>query len=158
MSQGPEALLWWHLDYMLLFHCPLCRRSVLEYSGSCTRPGSFLAISLTPVPGRQQVLPLAWLGWLIRPSWLIGPSALLRKEITYSLKASFFILEVVVTQGVDLSDWCNWAFIFFILWLTSCGQILIAVLQRVSSKFPWKHTTNMEQLVLLTFPLLLLFE
>lgn len=58
---------------------------------------------------------LPWAG----SGWLTGPSALLRKEIAYNFKPSFFLLEVVVTQRVDLSDWCNWAFILFILSLAS---------------------------------------
>lgn len=152
MSQGPEALFWWRLDYMLPLHCPLCRRSVLGYSEGCTRLGIFLVTSLSQVRGRQQML--LWVG----PGWLIGPSALFRKEIPYNFNPSFFLLQVVVIQGADLSDWYNWAFILFILWLASHVQNLIAILQRMGSKFPWKHTSNTEQLVLLRFPLLLLFE
>lgn len=57
-----------------------------------------MVMSLTQVPGRQQMLPWAGSGWLT------GPSALLRKEIAYNFKPSFLLLEVVVTQRVDLSN------------------------------------------------------
>lgn len=154
MPQGPEVPCWWHLDYMLPLHCPLCRKSVLGYSEGCSRLGSVLVRSVTQVPGRQQTLP--WVG-------LLGSLLSLERKSPTTWTHLFFLLEEVVIQGVDLShcnlsDWCNWAFILFILWLASHVQNLTAVLQRVSSKFPWKHTTNKEQLVLLRFPLLLLFE
>jgi len=58
-------------------------------------------MSLIQATGRQQT---SLRGWSV---WYIGPSVPLRRESPTTVTCLFFLLVVVVIQGVDLSDLSN---------------------------------------------------